>query len=161
MWSFLKDLAEGKEFEHTVLHILQSEYPLADWKQNPDNKGVDIISWNSELTVEVKFDRMGNTTWNIFIEVECNGKPSWINKYESLSVLAYGYICEDKLELMLINIEKLREQLYTNWFREVKWWDWWRVRWVLVPIKYLKDNSIISKTISIWQQQLSQLPSNT
>ena len=153
MWSFLKDLDDGKKFELTVLDILKSEYPKEDWIQNPVRTGVDILS-KSWLKVEVKFDRMWNKTWNIFIEVECNWKPSWIYKYEWLDVLAYWYIWESSTFLYLINVKKLIEEMWKNSFRQVNGWDWFRVKWILVPISYLKEKLIISKEIEIWHQHL-------
>lgn len=127
--SFLGDLKEGKEFEHTVLEIIQQSYPTESWEINKEIKGVDIVS-SSWKTIEVKFDRMASKTWNLFIEVECNGKPSWINAYENMDVYAYGTI--DKL--FLFNTKELRSAIETTKFRKVKGWDWWRVTWVLIPM---------------------------
>lgn len=42
--TFLKDLNEGKEFEHRVLEIIRQNYPLEKWESNTIQKGVDIVS---------------------------------------------------------------------------------------------------------------------
>lgn len=73
---------------------------------------------------------MANDTWNLFIEVECNGKPSWINAYENMDVYAYGI----KDKIFLFNTKKLRLDIENNNYRKIKGWDWWRVTWVLIPI---------------------------
>lgn len=128
--SFLGDLKEGKEFEHTVLEIVRQRYPTESWEINTEKKGVDIVSSTCNKTIEVKFDRMANDTWNLFIEVECNGKPSWINAYENMDVYAYG----TKDKLFLFNTKGLRYAIDNQSFRKIKGWDWWRVTWVLIPI---------------------------
>lgn len=128
---FLEDLREGKEFEHTVLGIIRQYYPTESWEINIEKKGVDIVSSTCNKTIEVKFDRMASKTWNLFIEVECNGKPSWINAYENMDVYAYG--TQDKL--FLFNTKELRSAIDTTSFRRVKGWDWWRVTWVLIPMQ--------------------------
>ena len=129
--SFIGDLKEGKEFEHTVLEIIRNSYPTENWEINTETSGVDIVSSTWNKTIEVKFDRMASKTWNLFIEVECNGKPSWINAYENMDV--YAYWVQDKL--FLFNIKELRSVIETTKFRKVKGWDWWRVTWVLIPMQ--------------------------
>ena len=143
MW-FVSDLKDGEEKEHLVLGIIQKEYPQEDWYKNPEKKWVDIVNSNWK-TIEVKFDRMAWVTWNFFIEVECNGKPSWINAYEEILTLAYVI----DPTIYLINIEILKDFIFNNSFRKVKGWDWWRVTWVLVPIAYAIDKKLISKSFII------------
>lgn len=60
--SFVGDLKEGKEFEHTVLEIIRQRYPTESWEINTEKKGVDIVSSSSTKTIEVKFDRMASKT---------------------------------------------------------------------------------------------------
>lgn len=144
--SFVKDLKEGKEFEHTVLEIIQLHYPTENWKLNEEKKGVDIVS-HKWKTVEVKFDRMATQTWNLFIEVECNNKPSWLNAYDNMDVYAYG----TGDTLYLFNTRKLRSIIASTKFRKVKWWDGWRVTWVLIPITI--GNEIANKIIKLWQSK--------
>ena len=143
MWNFLNDLADGKEFEHRMLEIAAKEFPSEKWESNKLIKWVDIISSNGS-SIEAKYDRMSSKTWNLFIEVECNGKPSWINAYQDLSIYAYG----TEKELFLFNPERLKRGLLSPAFRRIKWWDWWRSLWILLPIRVAKQ--LASKTISIW-----------
>lgn len=146
MWQFLKDLKEGREFEHKVLEIIQKTYPSEKWERNTIERWVDIVS-SEWKTVEVKFDRKALDTWNLFIEVECNGKPSWINAYDKIDVLAY-IVGET---IYLFNVEKLKKAIQDTNFRRVKWGDWWRVTWVLIPITI--GEQLVSKKIILWQQQ--------
>lgn len=141
--SFTKDLAVWAENEHRVLWILINEFPDWNWEINNEKKWVDIISKSTWLTVECKFDRMVEKTWNIFIEIECNWKPSWIYKYSKMDVISYSY----SNKTLLINREKLIKFIEENEhkLRLVNWWDWWRVSWYLIPIKDVEK--IISRTI--------------
>lgn len=91
-------------------------YPTESWEINTEEKGVDIVSSTCNKTIEVKFDRMANDTWNLFIEVECNGKPSWINAYENMDVYAYGI----KDKIFLFNTKKLRLDIDNNNYRKIK-----------------------------------------
>lgn len=144
MW-FVSDLAKGQEYEQKVLEIIQREYPQENWTKNTQTKWVDIVSeWDK--TIEVKSDFQASQTWNFFIEVECNGKPSWIFAYTSITVLAYVIIDV----VYLFNIERLKEFITLHPLRKVKWWDGWRSVGILLPIQYAIDHKIISKTLKIW-----------
>lgn len=143
MGQFLKDLENGKEYEHKVLEIVQSLYPSETWASNTEPRWVDIVS-NKGKTIEVKSDRMAMTTWNFFIEVECNGKPSWINAYSNMDVYAYVI----NTDVYLFNRQKLLKAIEDNNFRRVKGWDWWRVTWVLIPITV--GEQLASKIIQLW-----------
>ena len=69
--SFVKDLEEGKEYELRVLNFLAKSYPNMRLAQNPKTLDIDLIS-PLGVNVEVKFDRVMDSTGNIFIEFECN-----------------------------------------------------------------------------------------
>lgn len=128
--SFVKDLAEGREFEHRVIEILSTTYPLDKWESNTEKKGIDIISkWGK--AVEVKYDKKAHLTWNLFIEIQCGDKQSWLYAYDKMDCYAYGTVNK----LYLFNIGILKEAIATTNFRKVKWGDGWRVHWVLIPIK--------------------------
>lgn len=148
MW-FKEDLADGKEFEHQMLEIASQEFPSEKWELNTEIKWVDIIS-SSWKTIEVKYDKMGATTWNIFIEVECNGKPSWINAYQDIDIFT-SWIWEN---IYMWNAERLKLALKGYPFRKLKWGDWWRVSGYLIPISIGKI--IASKILRQWQQQTTK-----
>jgi len=130
--SFKEDLELGRENEHKVLEMIQSLFPQTQWWKNDEKKWVDII-WELWHSVECKFDRMVSKTWNVFIEVECNWKPSWIFKYERIDVISYSF---DNTTL-LINVEKLKNFILENKskIRKIKWWDGWRSVWYLIKLQ--------------------------
>lgn len=74
MSSFQEDLAAGLHVESLVLSVLQKKYPCATMVNA--FKGYDIWIPETHKSVEVKYDRMSNTTGNFFVEVEYNGKAS-------------------------------------------------------------------------------------
>lgn len=143
MW-FVKDLADGKEFEHRMLEIAAQEFPWETWESNKLIKWVDIVGSGGH-TIEVKFDRLAATTWNLFIEVECNGKPSWINAYEDITIYSYWV----GNSIYLFNAERLKRAIQTIKFRKIKGGDWWRVTWILIPTKV--GAQLASKIINPWQ----------
>ena len=143
MW-FVKDLADGKEFEHRMLEIATQEFPWETWESNKLIKWVDIVGSGGH-TIEVKFDRLAATTWNLFIEVECNGKPSWINAYEDITIYSYWV----GNSIYLFNAERLKRAIQNIKFRKIKGGDWWRVTWILIPIKV--GAQLASKIINPWQ----------
>lgn len=145
--SFLNDLEEGRLYEIRILNFLTKSYPIMRLVKNPSSLGVDLVSeyWTN---VEVKFDRRMDTTWNIFIEYECNGKPSGIFKYDYIHFFAYW----NNNRFYLFNWNKLKKDISrlikTNEYRLVTWWDGWRVKWILIPEKDLIPKQIAARSFS-------------
>ena len=139
--SFVGDLKEGNDYEDRVRRFLSYSYPFMELQKNPSRLGIDIISpyW---ANVEVKFDRMMDTTGNIFIEFECNWNPSWIYKYPFLHLFAYW----TNKYFYLFNWNKLQKDIKKfiaiGKYRIVKWWDGWRSKWMLIPECELIDSWI-------------------
>lgn len=81
-------------------------------------------------------------TWNIFIEFECNWKPSWIYKYNPLPLFAYW--CDEYF--YLFDWKRLQEiakgLLISKEYRIISWWDGWRSKWILIPIRDLLSKQI-------------------
>lgn len=142
MW-FVKDLKEWEEYEHKVLEIIRSDFLWETWEKNQDKKWVDLISSNW-TTIEVKYDRQAQSTWNVFIEVECNNSPSWIYKYDKIDYLAYTIPPYS----YLVKVEELKELISLWDYRTVKWGDWWRSKGVLIPLEDYKTITI--KTLKLW-----------
>lgn len=134
--SFVNDLAFWKENEHTVLEIVQRLFPEWKWKLNIEKKWVDILSWDWKLSIECKVDRKAMTTWNVFIEIECNWKPSWIYKYDWVNVLTYSF----GNIVYIINIKLLKQLIETrnSEFKKIKCWDGWRSVGYLIPISEIR-----------------------
>lgn len=136
-------MKEGNTYEARVLSFLAKSYPNMKLAKNPSRLGIDIISpyW---ANVEVKFDRMMDTTWNIYIEYECNWKPSWIYKYSFLHLFAYW----NNSYFYLFSWNKLqkivRGFIQSKEYRIVKWGDGWRSWGILIPI-----SELISKGIAV------------
>lgn len=145
--SFKEDLEKWEKEEERVLKVLNEEFNY-DLIKNPDWKWVDLIpnSW-----IEVKMDEYSLYSWNYYIEVECNWKPSWIYKDEVPAVKEW---IQSNWEYFLkIEMEKLRSYVWENielckknksntsrWHRYVSnWWDWGRSKGLLVPVEKLKE----------------------
>ena len=63
--------------QYILKEYLQKIYPLAV-KKDGYNKEFDYVVPELDCTVELKTDIESNTTSNLFIEFECNDKPSGI-----------------------------------------------------------------------------------
>ena len=141
--SFVTDLEEGKQYGLRVLNLLAKSYPNMRLAQNPKILDIDLIS-PLGVNVEVKFDRVMDWTGNIFIEFECNWKPSGIYKYSNLHLFAYW----NNNKFFLFNANKLKKDIakliVSKEYRIVSWGDGWRSKWVLLPIK-----DLISKGIAV------------
>lgn len=147
--SFVGDLEVWREYEKRILEYLAKSYPNMRLAKNPNKLGIDLVS-PLGVNVEVKFDRMMGNTGNIFIEYECNWKASWIYKYDNLHLFAYW----NNEIFYLFNANKLRKDikkmLETKEYRIIAWWDGWRSKWVLIPIR-----DLIGKTIAARQFRLA------
>lgn len=81
---FLKDLKFGNDGEMVVYNHLKTIKPEIELIDTCNNSDYDfkIKSDNNEITYEVKTEdqycKPGNNTGNIFVEIECNQKPSGI-----------------------------------------------------------------------------------
>lgn len=92
-----------------------------------------------------------DSTGNIFIEFECNWKPSGIYKYSKLHLFAYW----NNNKFYLFNANKLKKDiaklLESKEYRIVSGWDGWRSRWVLLPIKDLIPKGIAARIFRLSQ----------
>jgi hypothetical protein len=134
--SFTKDLREGEYYESFILWFLKRYY-LPWLEKNKERMGVDLIDSVSGLTVEVKYDKLSSTTWNIYLEYECNKLPSWIMKYNNLSLFVVwnsNWFALVEWEVLLDIVTNQKDK-----FRQVNGWDWWRSKWLLIPIEYFKS----------------------
>lgn len=138
--SFVSDLEFGKANEEIILEKVKELYPLEDWKFSELKTEVDIVS-STWKTIECKSDRQTLKTWNVFIEVECNKRPSWIYKYDSMDVLAYSY-WETSL---FINVNKLKNFINENetTLKKIKCGDGWRSVGYLIKLKEFEQLSSI------------------
>lgn len=138
--SFVSDLEFGKANEEIILEKVKELYPLEDWRFSELKTEVDIVS-STWKTIECKSDRQTLKTWNVFIEVECNKRPSWIYKYDSMDVLAYSY-WETSL---FINVNKLKNFINENetTLKKIKCGDGWRSVGYLIKLKEFEQLSSI------------------
>lgn len=138
--SFVSDLEFWKVNEKIILEKVKELYPLDEWKFSELKTEVDIVS-SSWKTIECKSDRLSLTTWNVFIEVECNKVPSWIYKYSSIDVLAYSYWNTS----LLVNVNRLKNFIIENekTLKKIKCGDGWRSVWYLIKLKEFEQLSSI------------------
>lgn len=157
--SFVSDLKVGRGYEEVIKETLNKVFNLG-LINNPNNRGIDLVSESIEFEVEIKFDRQWRTTWNIFIEYECNKKPSWIKKYWSNNFLFVYWDNEDAYIFDWQTLsKKVDEFVKTKQYKLVNWWDGWRVKGVLIPIKDLEEIAqwkLFIKNTILWQATLSQ-----
>lgn len=101
---------------------------------NKDKTWVDLL--HGALSIEVKYDRLMRTTWNLFLEFECNGKESWLFKDEWATLLAYW----DYNWVLIFELQNLRQEFpnLLEKFKVVNWGDWYRSKWLLLPIEEAK-----------------------
>lgn len=137
-----EDLAEWEAIEKQFGELLLQRNPWAK---------VEYSTWafsdwdllltkqdESQISFEVKFDRMSSVTGNIAIEISCNGHPSWIMN-SSADYFIYYFdstfysIARDDL------IYAIRDR------QTIFWWDWYRAELVLVP-----KETFISRCAKVW-----------
>jgi len=85
-------------------------------------------------TFEVKDDMISEKTGNIWFEVRCNGKPSWIYSSKADYIvyrLGDKFYYQDRWELIFL----LNDIPHT----QKLWWDWDRSLLYIVEKKYLSD----------------------
>jgi len=135
MSSFLSDLREWEWYEDFILSFLKRYY-LPWLEKNKERTGVDLVDSNW-FTVEVKFDKLSSTTWNVYLEYECNKLPSWIMKYTNLTFFIVGnsnWFTLVEWDILLDIVINQKDK-----FRQVNGWDWWRSKWLLIPIEQFKS----------------------
>lgn len=151
--SFVKDLKEGNDFEVVAKRNIEDKLwiPLI---HNPNKKWIDLLIQQEPFTewIEIKLDRYARRkSWNFYIELASNGKPSWIFKNEEHKLAYWGH--SDWHTLFLVEWKKLVEDIQERVsqclenktlkhkdFRVVeKWGDWWRTRWLLMPVSYFRE----------------------
>jgi hypothetical protein len=141
--SFLEDLKEWEEKEIEIMNILNNNW--FNLIKNPNNKWMDCII--VEKWIEVKYDKMSSTTWNFYFEYNCNWIPSWVFKKEEIN-LEYWVHCTDTKAYIIVGwqLKKFIASIISwkkfEWIKLTNWWDGWRTKWVLVPIKYIEELSI-------------------
>lgn len=96
------------------------------------------------IKYEIKADKMASKTGNIAIEISCSGKASGIN---STSSQKWGHfvINNDKFDLYLLDVSKLKEMIEVNNFRIVRGGDNYKTELVLIPIRYFQEFLHFSK----------------
>ncbi len=101
--TFKRDLSNGKLIEYKHLAILQKIFPdtvsidgyCKEW---------DIFIPSLDIGIEIKSDKMSQTTGNIVVEVEFNGKPSALSTTKSS-----WWVFDTGKEHMVVHVDRLRE----------------------------------------------------
>jgi len=163
MGNFITDLKKGKEMEVRVMNLLNSNW--FNLIQNPIEKEMDLLyNQDKSLGIEVKFDSYAQHSWNFYIEFECNWKPSWLLREESVELEYWAH--SDWVRVFLIKWDKLMQRVL-GWvekcranktnkhkqFRVVEnWGNWGRTKWLLVPVEMLESISDFVYTLE-WVEQ--------
>jgi hypothetical protein len=148
--NFKECLEKWENMERLVCDILNKNWISVIL--NPSKEWMDLILL--ENWIEVKVDEYSKKSWNFYIEVECNNKASWIFKDEALNL---KYWCHSDWDVVYvidwptlksfvtdkINLCKSNKTLRHREFRFVsEWWDWWRSKWLLIPVSIIREISL-------------------
>ena len=156
MWLFEEDLKKWEALELKVIETLSSEFNLI---KNPDKKGIDLLI--IEDWIEVKMDEYAKYSGNFYIEFECNNKPSWIFKDESIRLRYWAHSDWDNIYLIdwhtlktwvqeKIDLCRINKSNTSKWFKVIEnWGNWGRSKGLLVPVKELE--SLALKIYKIWK----------
>lgn len=96
-----------------------------------------------ETKIEVKSDRMAKKTGNIYIEYECNKKPSGISSSTS-NIYVYYIINDDKdYNTYIITTLELKEMIeQKKYFKKISGGDGWRSKGYLIKIANLSKYKV-------------------
>lgn len=115
---------------------------------NPAEKEMDFLipkEW-----IEFKLDEYAQYSWNLYIEFECNEKPSWLFreervtlKYWAHSDWKYIYIFdwEELKDFVREKIDDCRDNKSNTsvWYRVIEaGWNWGRTKGLLCPLEKIK-----------------------
>lgn len=132
MGNFLKDLATWEHYETKVIEALKKAFGF-EMKKNENVRGVDLT--HELFSLEVKCDRQMKETWNMYVELSCWGKKSWIFNEEEYEYFAYGwyewFAVFDKVTLQQEILEWVILWKYTL----KKWGDGWRTIGCILPVE--------------------------
>lgn len=102
MDTFKHDLAEGKLVEKKHLSIIQKKYPDA-YMIDGYCKEWDIFIPSKNMGVEIKSDKMSQSTGNIVVEINFNNKPSALSTTKSKY-----WIFDTGLKSMTVEVNDLK-----------------------------------------------------
>lgn len=140
--TFAECLEKWEKFERITHDILNKNWIKV--LLNPNNKWMDLVI--AEKWIEVKIDESSKKYWNFFIEFENNWKQSWIFKQDDIMLEYWAhsdwdviYLVRWKLlrDFVADTISKCRQNsslTYKGYRLVEKWWDWWRSKWLLIPV---------------------------
>ncbi len=131
---FLKDLATWVEYETKVVEALYKAYWIK-MKKNEDVRGVDLL--HELFSLEVKCDRQMTLTWNMYVEVSCNWKKSWIFKEEEINYEYFAYGCDEWFAIFDKEVlqQEILEWVLLGKYQLKKWGDGFRTIGCLLPVE--------------------------
>ena len=132
MWNREEDLKEWQNIEDKFIELLQQRNPWATIEQQEwyfTDYDLKLIKKDgTEITFEIKYDRMCGSTGNVAVEFSYDGRPSGIYKSTADYIVYYLegiFRCSKTQEL----IQKL------EWYTLIEWWDWLKSKLMLIPYK--------------------------
>lgn len=132
----------GKYYElETIKYYTDKGYThIIDGNYGKKCLEYDIIMSKDDIEtkIEVKSDRMAKKTGNIYIEYECNKKPSGISSSTS-NIYVYYIINDDKdYNIYIIPTLELKEMIeQKKYFKKISGGDGWRSKGYLFKIANL------------------------
>lgn len=149
--SFISDLKQWEAYELKVAEAIQKHFGIR-LEKNENKRGIDLV--HPIISLEVKKDRGVNRTGNYFLEFSSNWNTWWITKYEVQWNIkpVFFWIWDDEEFLLFLNSHLL--DLFYKWYEDwtyriiENWWDWWRIKWMLVPRDDLKSVSLYTLSLN-------------
>jgi predicted AAA+ superfamily ATPase len=135
--SFQSDLKFGRLYENLLLNYIHEDFEEVEFA--PDNQftewDVKISKGNFVCKYEVKADRMTNRTGNVFIEYECNNRPSGISITQA-DIYAYFVIkSSNDQDCYIIPVKYIKTLIENGDFKKVsQCGDGKRVKGFLMPL---------------------------
>ena len=135
--TFVKDYQFGSKYEQLFAEIMDfKNFNIATKKQSTH----DILDEDTNLTYEVKADRLAFKTGNICIEYMCSDKLSGINTSTS-NFYAYFFERNDKTHVLyVIPTEEIRNKIKDKlYIKDMKGGDGWRSRFYLFKLSVFEE----------------------
>lgn len=133
---FLDDALQAQTVEEEVLAVIQKKYPKA-FKKKGNFKAYDLEVPEIQKTIEVKWDKVSDSTGNYFIETGFNGKPSGI-----MATKANWWALVDKTHICFIPTDilvyLLRKHFCFN--RTITGQDGTKIQYKLIKKSHVRDS---------------------
>ena len=139
MGNFASDLEFGKKYEKEAIRLIAKPEDTIELAPKGCFKPYDFKV--NGIAYEVKSDRYAHRTNHIFVEYECNGKPSGLTSTTAEFWVYFVVKPSGNYDAHLIDVAVLKTK--SKGVRAVSGGDGGRVRGYLVPIPSLKSSLLL------------------